>query len=105
VVRPEGIAAAIRAIESADLRPHLATINLPTLVVTCERDRVVSQDRVSPLLERLPDVRHVRLPGLGHAPYYENPERYNAGIMPFLLEEQSAPHRRARPYDEKPLSN
>jgi pimeloyl-ACP methyl ester carboxylesterase len=105
VVRPEGIAAAIRAIESADLRPYLDAINLPALVVTCERDRVVSPERVSPLLERLPDVRHVRLPGLGHAPYYENPERYNAGIMPFLLEEQSAPHPRARPHDEKPLNN
>lgn len=105
VVRPEGIATAIRAIESADLRSHLAAIDLPTLVVTCERDRVVPQERVSPLLELLPDVRHVRLPGLGHAPYYENPERYNAGIMPFLLEEQSAPHQHAHPYDEKPLNN
>lgn len=105
VVRPEGIAAAIQAIESADLRPHLAAINLPTLVVTCERDRVVSPERVSPLLELLPDVRHVRLSGLGHAPYYENPERYNAGITPFLLEEQSALYQHARPYDEKPLSS
>jgi pimeloyl-ACP methyl ester carboxylesterase len=90
MARPEGVAAAIRAIESADLKASLATIELPTLVVTCERDRVVSLERAAPLLEHLPEVEHVRLPGLGHAPYYENPERYNASITPFLLGQRHA---------------
>lgn len=85
--RSEGVANAAWAIQTEDLQPELPGIQAPTLVITCDEDRVAPLSKAQPLLDRIPDVRHVELTGLGHAPYMEDPRRFNAVISEFLLEE------------------
>lgn len=82
--RLEGTQAASQAMERCDLRPALPQIAIPALVITCGSDPVVKLERAMPLIESLPHCRHVRLPGLGHAPYYEDPDLYNSTISDFL---------------------
>ncbi|WP_185266444.1 alpha/beta fold hydrolase [Halopseudomonas xiamenensis] len=82
--RLEGVAAAAWAIQTADLKPELARIQAPTLVITCDQDTVAPLAKAQPLLDLIPDVRHVALSGLGHAPYLEDPRRFNAVLADFL---------------------
>lgn len=89
-VNPKGLEGAIRALATADLSSALPQIRVPTLVLTCDRDPVVSLDRSRPLIESIPDAHHVRLPGLGHAPYFENPELFNSIVELFLDAEPPA---------------
>lgn len=83
--RSEGVANAAWAIQTEDLQPELPKIQARTLVITCDQDKVAPLAKAQPLLDRIPDVRHVELSGLGHAPYIEDPQRFNAAISGFLL--------------------
>jgi len=89
--RLAGVTASAHAVQTANLRAELKWITAPALVITCGLDRVTPLALSKPLLEQLPDVRHHRLQGLGHAPYYEDPERFNDAILPFLLNRENAP--------------
>lgn len=83
--RSEGVANAAWAIQTEDLTPELAKIQAPTLVITCDQDKVAPLKKAEPLLETIPDVRHLELSGLGHAPYIEDAGRYNSALSEFLL--------------------
>jgi pimeloyl-ACP methyl ester carboxylesterase len=83
--RPDGVVNAAWAIQTANLIPELGKIQAPTLVVTCDKDSVAPLKKAEPLLEHIPDVQHVELSGLGHAPYLEDAERYNSVLSDFLL--------------------
>lgn len=83
--RVEGMANAAWAIQTANLAPELSRIKAPTLVITCDKDSVAPLKKAQPLLDRIADVRHLELKGLGHAPYIEDPVRYNAALSDFLL--------------------
>lgn len=83
--RPEGVVNAAWAIQTANLIPELAKIKAPTLVITCDQDSVAPLKKAEPLLEHIPDIHHLELRGLGHAPYIEDARRYNAAISDFLL--------------------
>ncbi|MCC4284174.1 alpha/beta hydrolase [Marinobacter salarius] len=83
--RSEGVANAAWAIQTEDLQPELTRIQAPTLVITCEQDKVAPLAKAQPLLDRIPDVRHVELAGLGHAPYMENARWYNTVLKEFLI--------------------
>lgn len=83
--RPEGVANAAWAIQTANLVPELGQITAPTLVITCDKDSVAPLKKAQPLLDNIPDVRHLELRGLGHAPYIEDPLRYNSALSDFLL--------------------
>ncbi|HSP00814.1 MAG TPA: alpha/beta hydrolase [Thioalkalivibrio sp.] len=85
--RSEGVANAAWAIQTEDLQPELPKIQAPTLVITCDQDRVAPLQKAEPLLAGIPDVRHLELSGLGHAPYIEDAQRFNSAISEFLLGE------------------
>ncbi len=83
-VRPEGIRCSTRMLQLADNRPILPRLTMPILVVTGGRDPVVKPTLTEALRSLTPSARHVTLPGLGHAPYLEDPAAYNAVVGAFL---------------------
>ncbi|TGN40209.1 alpha/beta fold hydrolase [Marinobacter confluentis] len=83
--RPEGVVNAAWAIQTANLVPELDQIQAPTLVITCDKDAVAPLAKAQPLLDNIGNVRHLELRGLGHAPYIEDPRRFNAAVSDFLL--------------------
>lgn len=82
--RPDGLRRASRMLQLADNRSLLSQIRVPTLVLTGEKDKVVSPQLKSDLLTRVPFTKHIEMPGLGHAPYFQAPEYYNALIQDFI---------------------
>ena len=57
-------------IRNVDLRPQLPAIRQPVLMLCGEWDRIVTTECEKPLLEGLPNVARVELPGCGHYPHY-----------------------------------
>jgi 3-oxoadipate enol-lactonase len=63
---------------------RLGEIQVPTLIVTGERDVPDIQD-IADLLERgVPGATRVRIPGVGHLPNLEAPEAFNRALLSFL---------------------
>lgn len=70
------------AMAALDARLH--EIAHPTLVIWGERDQLLPAQGGHHLIRRLPQARLVLLPGVGHCPHEEAPERTNALIADAL---------------------
>ena len=73
----------------ADPRPYrraMAGISVPVLLVHGERDRLVSVANSRDVAGRHPDWRYLELPGVGHVPQLQVPERLAAEVVPWLAE-------------------
>ncbi len=80
----EGLRRATRMLQLADNRPLLPLINMPTLILTGEKDGVVQPQLKADLLALAPYTQHIEMPGLGHAPYFQAPDYYNARLHEFI---------------------
>lgn len=67
-----------------DLRPQLAEITAPTLVVTGEEDFITGPVCADELENGLRDGRKVLIPGAGHFIFVEAPEAFRAAVLEFL---------------------
>lgn len=85
-------AAAIRLYESlyeVDLRPHLADITLPTLLLHGENDQIVPVSEAKALAAHLPNHELVIIPGAGHVPTITQPHVVANAITAFFGQEQA----------------
>jgi 3-oxoadipate enol-lactonase len=67
-----------------DALARLGRIEAPTLVVHGTNDAVVDPRNADLLAEHIPDARVELLPGCGHLPFWEEPERFAALVKEFL---------------------
>jgi pimeloyl-ACP methyl ester carboxylesterase len=81
---PEGLRRATRMLQLADNRPLLPKLKMPILILTGELDTDVQPSLKADLLGLTPTTRHIEMPGLAHAPYFEAPDYYNNLIEDFL---------------------
>jgi pimeloyl-ACP methyl ester carboxylesterase len=82
--QPEGLRRASRMLQLADNRPLMPKLKGPILILTGEIDKVVAPRLKADLLASVPYTRHVEMPGLAHAPYFQAPEYYDDLIRDFL---------------------
>lgn len=82
--RPEGLRRASRMLQLADNRPWMSRLRGPVLILTGGADPVVAPRLKADLLAGIPSARHMEMPGLAHAPYFQAPEYYNGLIREFL---------------------
>jgi pimeloyl-ACP methyl ester carboxylesterase len=81
----EAIAAlAIGMAERPDSTPDLPTIDVPTLVVTGEGDRLIPPDVTASMAEAIPGARLEVLEGAGHLPNLEATERFDRLLIEHL---------------------
>lgn len=80
----EGLRRATRMLQLADNRPLLPLLKMPTLILTGEKDGVVQPQLKAELLALVPYRRHIEMPGLGHAPYFQAPDYYNPQLHEFI---------------------
>ncbi|MSQ94938.1 MAG: alpha/beta hydrolase [Gemmataceae bacterium] len=73
-----------RLVEELDIEDHLRHIKASTLVLSGERDVLVSQTSLTPLVHQIPDVRSVRLPNCGHLAFVTKPEAIVKSVEQFL---------------------
>ncbi len=70
-----------------DLERSLAEIAVPALVIWGSRDAAVDPDSAHRLVRHFRNSELVILPGVGHLPYEEVPERFNAAVSSFLAKQ------------------
>jgi pimeloyl-ACP methyl ester carboxylesterase len=71
------------------LRGRLGRINIPTLVVWGDSDRIVKPDYGRAYAQAIPGARFTLIKDAGHYPYLEQPEAFDAAVLPFLTEEKA----------------
>lgn len=81
---PDGLRRATRMLQLADNRPYLPRLNMPVLILTGEVDKVVQPRLKEDLLKLTPYQKHIEMPGLAHAPYFQKPVYYNSLIKDFV---------------------
>lgn len=81
---PEVVLGDFQACDQVDLRPRLAEINLPTLVLTGELDRMIPPKFSEQLAQSIPGAQLRIIPGVGHAPHLEDHLRTNQALGDFM---------------------
>ena len=69
------------------LRQRLGRINVQTLVVWGDSDRIVSPDYGRAYASGIPGARFAMISNAGHYPYLEQPEGFAQTVLPFLTED------------------
>ena len=85
IVLPETAVAiaALDALVQADMRPLLAGIRVPALVINGDRDLICLPQASDYLTEHIESVRHTVFTGCGHAPFLTRPEQFNSEIISY----------------------
>jgi pimeloyl-ACP methyl ester carboxylesterase len=73
-----------KLVRQADLRPHLPRLQTPTLVITGDRDRVVSPRQAELLARSAPQAKLVVISQSGHLPFDEQPELFAAAVAEYV---------------------
>ncbi|WP_316857854.1 alpha/beta hydrolase, partial [uncultured Cohaesibacter sp.] len=82
--KADGLFAATRMLQFADLRPFYRKITIPTLVLFAQKDPVVRPELSAELKTLTQGAIQKTLPNVGHAPYLEDKEEYNKSITSFI---------------------
>jgi pimeloyl-ACP methyl ester carboxylesterase len=86
----------ITALMELDLRHAIAKLDMPTLVIVGEQDRVTPPAAAVELVGALPDGRLAVISGAGHMPMLERPQDVNDHLRAFTSEVLPAPAKRKR---------
>jgi 3-oxoadipate enol-lactonase len=85
-VRSAGYRTAAIALGATDLTSQLSAINVPTLVIHGEQDKVVPEATAHSLATAIPNARLLVLRNAGHVSNQEQPEAFNAAVRSFLAD-------------------
>ncbi|HEU4806679.1 MAG TPA: alpha/beta hydrolase [Homoserinimonas sp.] len=67
---------------------QLRRLDIPVLMIAGERDRLMTTALLRQASSWLADARLVEMPGLGHSPYFEDPDSWNRLVADFLARER-----------------
>ena len=82
---PQAIAAAALGMaERPDRTGALASIGVPTLVVTSDGDRLIPAAVSAPMASAIPGAELLTIPGAGHLSNLEAPDAFNEGLTGLL---------------------
>jgi pimeloyl-[acyl-carrier protein] methyl ester esterase len=74
----------LKAIRTCDLRPRLADLRPPMLVITGDKDRVVPPAQARYISQQVKQARLVVIPNCGHLPLDEQPAPFDAALKSYL---------------------
>lgn len=77
----------IYSIIDTDLREEIRKINVPTLIIWGDHDRVLFVDDGLFFHEHLPNSKLVIFKNCGHFPHIEHPAKFNKVVLEFLKED------------------
>ncbi|MFI6687389.1 3-oxoadipate enol-lactonase [Streptomyces sp. NPDC050485] len=90
-VDPDAYAACCDILAGLDLRPDLARITAPTLVVAGRDDRSTPPAHARELADGIPDARLIELPRAGHLANVEQPEAVRDALLGHLAHNHPEP--------------
>lgn len=74
---------ALDALARTDMRPMLASITIPTLILNGAQDRICLPQASSYLKEKIPEAEQAVFPDCGHAPFLTQSDQFNTEIIRF----------------------
>ena len=84
----EGIRDGGRMSQEADNASICSKVSVPVLILSGEKDTVISNDMHADLIAALPKAQQYVFPNAGHASYAEYPDLFNEQIKDFALKIQ-----------------
>lgn len=78
---PRALAAGLELLRSVDLRPRLAHVNMPTLVIGGQYDRVTPPGAGRALAAALPRAEYREIARAGHAPFLSHSDTVAAWLL------------------------
>jgi 3-oxoadipate enol-lactonase len=88
---PKVYRGAMRELGLINLSKRLSEIQIPTLVISGERDTTVPLENQVKLAQGIKNARQVVIPGAGHAVIADQPEAFNNALSHFLKLERLLP--------------
>jgi len=82
--RPEALALGLARLKAGDLRPALALVRIPALVIAGRLDRITRAAAGRALAAALPQARYVEFARAAHAPFLSSPVRFAQLLTEFL---------------------
>jgi pimeloyl-ACP methyl ester carboxylesterase len=76
--------ARVTSVTHFDVRDQLGRVDVPTLLLTPEDDKLVGPDAAQEMLAGIPDVTEIVLPHTGHMFRFTHPDQYGQAITDFL---------------------
>lgn len=73
----------LKVLYQADMRPKLPEIDLPTMIINGDCDRICLPEASMFMAENIATSRQVVFPGCGHAPFLTHPDEFNSCISDF----------------------
>jgi len=73
-----------RSAETHDERANLATVTMPTIVISSEHDHVTPLADQEEIVRALPRAGHVLIRDCGHAAMYEKPAEFTSIVLGFV---------------------
>jgi len=80
------LAGGLTILQQTDLRPHIAEVSQPTLLIQGKRDTLFPLASAEATVALLPNGRLVPIAGAGHAPFISHPAEFLAAVEVFLNE-------------------
>jgi len=87
--------ARVTSVTSFDVRDRLDRVDVPTLLLIPEDDKLVGENAAKEMLAGIPDAREVVLPRTGHMFRFTHPDQYGAVITGFI--DERVPQTSAQP--------
>jgi pimeloyl-ACP methyl ester carboxylesterase len=87
--RPEDYAGQALACAEHDALDRLGRLEVPALVVAGDDDRLTPLAHAEARARAIPGASLATVPGAGHRPYLESPERFEAAVLGFLGVEET----------------
>jgi pimeloyl-[acyl-carrier protein] methyl ester esterase len=76
----------LQSLVDTDQRGMLSAIDLPTLIINGDADRICLPEASAYLARHIPASRQVIMPKTGHAPFLSHPAEFNHHLKRFLVE-------------------
>lgn len=74
----------IRSVEKSDYTSALRRINVPTLILTPEEDRLIGREAAEIMLQGIPESTEVVMPRTGHMFRFSHPGAYSKQVRAYL---------------------
>ena len=78
----------VEASVAQDRAAPIEAIRVPTLIIGGDEDTVYPPELAQEMARRIPGAQLVMMEGAGHLVNLEQPERFDAAVLPFLLRNQ-----------------
>jgi len=78
----------VEASVAQDRAAPIEAIRVPTLIIGGDEDTVYPPELAREMARRIPGAQLVMMEGAGHLVNLEQPERFDAAVLPFLLRNQ-----------------